>query len=215
MIEVVLEAEAEIATGVVEQARVAKMAAKGVAGKQDAVFGQPGALRVGPVQIRRRDELQRPSTQIHRFAPGGNVVALNRRWQRLEQRFQHQRCFGRYMHFGLRRAPQQFGQRSGMVGFQMVHHHRGDFVVTRYLFQFGEERLAERFLDGVDNGNAVLTAHNVSVVGGAVGGVQDEIELPQTRIEHADPMHAGREFNRVAVRVDGRSGWGGRHGTRQ
>ena len=127
---VILERKAEIADAVVEQSRVAEMTTEDVTGKQDAVLHQIGALRVRPVQVGRVQKTQRAAAEFHSVVGGDRCVFRRFLETRLEQCLEHHLRPARQVDAGLRRAAQQFGQRTAVVRLQMIEDDGRDFGVV-------------------------------------------------------------------------------------
>ena len=83
-----------------------------------------------------------------------------------------------------------------MVGFQMVKDNRLDFIVSRHLFQTGEEVAGKLLFDRVHHRHAGAAAHRIGVVAGAVGGLQNDVEAAQRRVQRADPVYPGGNRHR-------------------
>ena len=185
---VVLEGEAEVAHAVVEQARTAEVAAEHVAGEQHTLFDHVGALGVGPVQVGRVQEVQGAAAEVHLVAGGHRRVVGRAAAAGLEQGLEHHLRAARQVHPRLRRAAQQLGQRPAMVRLEVVEHDGGDLVVAGHRFEPAEEVVREVLLDGVDHRHTFAAPDHIGVVGGAVGGPEDDVETAQMRIEGAHPV---------------------------
>jgi hypothetical protein len=90
---------------------------------------QPGALGVWPVQIGRVEERELPIAEIGAIA-GADESDPPRQIGRIEEPLQHQAGLRRDQQRRAGRAPQQFRQGAGMVGFQVIEDDGGDFVVV-------------------------------------------------------------------------------------
>ena len=94
------------------------------------------------------------------------------------------------MHLGLRRPPQKLGHGAGVVRLKMVQDQCGDLVIAGHLLEVGQEIFGELGLDGINHRDPIAAANRIGIVGGAVGGFQDHIEMAQAGVQCADPGHA-------------------------
>ena len=78
-----------------------------------------------------------------------------------------------------------------------VEHDVFDFAVVGLGFETGEKLVAEVLLHRIDHRHPVAAANQVGVVGGAVGGAENDVEGAQGRIERADPVDAVGELDRI------------------
>ena len=193
---VVLEGKAEVADLVIEQARIAEVAAEHVARKQHGLFHQIAALGVGPVQERRVQKAQGAIAQADRIA---GIYRGEDQVLAFQQTLQHHLGAHRDIQPGLRRAPHQLGQRSGVVRLQMVEHDGGDFRIVRDLFQASEKIIGMRLLHRIDHRHARAAPHAIGIVAGAVGGPENHVEVAQALVQGAHPVDARRKFNRTRI----------------
>ncbi len=177
-VEIMVHGEAEIAHPVVEEPLVAIVAAEEIAGEEDPLLDEIGALRVGPVDVGRGQEAQPPAAQI-RFGAGGDGQDPGRLEGIAEEGAQDRQAAGREADLGLRRPAQQLGQGAGMVGLEVVEHDLRDLVVAGHGFEAREEGLGMIRMHRVDHRHARRAADGVGVVARAVGRLHQRVEAAQ------------------------------------
>ena len=91
---------------------------------------------------------------------------------------------------GMRCTSQQLRQGTGVIGLQMIEHDVFDLSVVHHRLEAQEKVLGEFLLHRVDDGNAFAALDQIGIIGSAIGGAQDDIEVAQRRVEGANPKHA-------------------------
>lgn len=189
MVVVVLEGVAEIPHIVVVEPFVVVVAAENVAAEKDLLFVQVGAHGVGPMQERRAQERDGLVAQRNALARADRLVVH----LALHQRLEHHHRAARDDELRLRGALHQLDERTGVVGFEVVQNDVADLAVVAFGFQPREELGGELLLDRVHDAHALAAAHDVAVVGAAVGGLHDDVEGADHRVEGPDKIDAGGE----------------------
>ena len=79
----------------------------------------------------------------------------------------------------------------------MVEDDDPDLRIVRHRLQPPEELVGKLQLHRIDHRDARLPTHQEGVVGGPVGGAQDDVEGPERRVQGTDPMHPGGDLDRI------------------